>query len=220
MADQQRVRRRIERNKPKTSNANDSLFVLSPDINKRSKKIQKKANYSQRQKMKKRPETIFYDFKYECDDSNVMTLSDDPSNAKFLTARSDIWLSACPQYYNSLHDQGTLKKRPEIRHYMYGKQVLVPDNRSPDSSCYVTVFVYKTGVVLIQGHDCAKWETSDMPAIKSIVKDMESESHQSTTTDPIVDEQLLHEPSSPMSSCSSLNFVTKTPLQNCHLFSV
>ena len=30
---------------------------------------------------------------------------------------------------------------------------------------------------------------------------MESESHQSTTTDPIVDAQLLQEPSSPISSC-------------------
>ena len=29
---------------------------------------------------------------------------------------------------------------------------------SPDSSCYVTAFVYKTGVVFKQGHGCAKWE--------------------------------------------------------------
>ena len=62
--------------------------------------------------MKRRPETIFYNFKYECDDFNVMALSDDPSNAKLWTARSDTWLSACSQYYNSPYDQGTLKKRP------------------------------------------------------------------------------------------------------------
>ena len=73
MADQQRVRRRSERNKYKTNHANDSRFVFSPDIDKRSKKKQEKDTYSQRQKMKKRPETIFYDFKYECDDFNVMT---------------------------------------------------------------------------------------------------------------------------------------------------
>ena len=93
MADQQRVRRRSERNKPKTNHENDSRFVFSPVIDKRSKKKQKKDTYSQRQKMKNRPETIFYDFKYECDDFNVMALCDDPSNAKFWTARSDIWPS-------------------------------------------------------------------------------------------------------------------------------
>ena len=89
--------------------------------------------------------------------------------------------------------------------------MLVPDHRSPDSSCYVTVFVYKTGVVLIQGHGCAKWETSDMPTIKSIVNDQESESIQSTTTDHIVDDQLLQEQSSPISNCSSLNLCDKDP---------
>ena len=50
-----------------------------------------------------------------------------------------------------------------------------------------------------------------MPAIKSIVNDMESESHQSTTTDPIVDDQLLQEPSSPISNCSSLHLCDKDP---------
>ena len=51
-----------------------------------------------------------------------------------------------------------------------------------------------------------------MPAIKSIVNDMESESHQSTTTDHIADDQLLQEPSSPISmisNCSSLNLCDK-----------
>ena len=89
--------------------------MFSPDIDKRSKKKQKKDTHSQRQKMKKRPETIFYDFKYECDDFNVMALSDDQSNAKFWTVRSDTWLSACSQYYNSLYDQDALKKRQDIR---------------------------------------------------------------------------------------------------------
>ena len=70
MADQQRVRRHSERNKPKTNHENDSRFVFSPVIDKRSKKKQKKDTYSQRQKMMKRPETIFYDFKIE--NANVL----------------------------------------------------------------------------------------------------------------------------------------------------
>ena len=140
-----------------------------------------------------------------------MALSDDPADAKFWTARPDIWLSACLQYYTSLYDNGTLKKRPEVRQDRYGKQVLVPDNRSPDSSCYVTVFVYKTGVVLIQGRGCGKWESSDMAVIKSLVNTLECEAHRSTTPDPVVNDQHFQDPASPSNSCSSLNLNDKEP---------
>ena len=46
----------------------------------------------------------------------------------------------------------------------------MPDNRNPDEDCYVTLFFYNTGVIVIQGRGCGEWEEKDMVDIKSVVR--------------------------------------------------
>ena len=56
--------------------------------------------------MKENPETVIYDYKYDChDDSEVYTLDDNPCNAKFFTDRPADWLRGSITYYNGLYDK-------------------------------------------------------------------------------------------------------------------
>ena len=90
--------------------------------------------------MRKRPETIFYDYKYDCDTTDVIAMDDEPSNAKFWTESPDTWFKSSLTYYNRQYDTGILKNKPEVRFPakgQIGKQIIVPDNRNPDEDCYV-----------------------------------------------------------------------------------
>ena len=46
----------------------------------------------------------------------------------------------------------------------------MPDNHNPDEDFYVTLFFYKTGVIVIPGRGCGEWEEKDMMDIKSVVR--------------------------------------------------
>ena len=123
--------------------------------------------------MRKRPETIFYDYKYDCDTTDVIAMDDEPTNAKFWTESPDTWFKSSLTYYNRQYDTGILKNKPEVRfpaRGQIGKQIIVPDNRNPDEDCYVTLFFYKTGVIVIQGRGCGEWEEKDMMDIKYVVR--------------------------------------------------
>ena len=56
------------------------------------------------------------------------------------------------------------------------------DNNDCDNACYVTIHVYHTGVVLIQGRGCVTWEVDDMPDIKSLLPNVLPEPCQSDTS--------------------------------------
>ena len=142
----------------------------------------------QKEKMHSRPETIFYDYKYECDNSDILAMNDEPANAKFWTERPDAWFRASYQHYNQLYENSDIKKKPEVRfpgNGQIGKQILIPDNNDPDEGCYLTLFFYNTGVILIQGRGCGKWEHTDMVEIKPAVvmlDDKPSDLHQTNLT--------------------------------------
>ena len=59
--------------------------------------------------MKDNPETVLYDYKYDCiDNSDVYTLDENPCNSNFFTERPADWLRGCISYYNGLYTKGEL----------------------------------------------------------------------------------------------------------------
>ena len=70
----------------------------------------------------------------------------------------------------NLYQQNTHCQMPRFRPSENGDQLLVKGNYSGDTDEYlVTVFVYKTGVVLIQGKDFVKWTETDLKSVRSLV---------------------------------------------------
>ena len=132
--------------------------------------------------MKARPETVFYDYVYDNEADDVIAMTEEPCDAKFWTSRADDWSQVCLTYYRTRHSNGKLVKPPEMKQQRNGSQILVPDNNDCDNACYVTIHVYHTGVVLIQGRGCATWEVDDMPDIKSLLPNVLPEPCQSDTS--------------------------------------
>ena len=105
--------------------------------------------------------------------TDVMAMDDEPINTKFRTERPDTWFRSTLTYYNRQYDTVILKNKPDVRippRVQIGKQIIVPDNRNPDEDCYVTLFIYKTGVIVLQGRGCGGWEEKDMLDIKLLVQ--------------------------------------------------
>ena len=123
--------------------------------------------------MKDNPETVLYDYKYNCiNNSDVYTLDKNPCNAHFFTERPADWLRGSISYYNGLYTKGELKHKPQIEATRSGQQL--PICGENEQECQISIFVYKTGVVMIQGCDCDEWEHKDMPHIKTLLTDSET----------------------------------------------
>ena len=145
-------------------------FNYSPNDDKRSKNGRRKYNKKQRQLMKENPETVIYDYKYDChDDSEVYTLDDNPCNAKFFTDRPADWLRGSITYYSGLYDKDQLKHKPQVKTTRRGQQVRICGEN--EQECQISMFLYNTGIVMIQGCDCDEWEHRDMPQIKTLLSD-------------------------------------------------
>ena len=132
--------------------------------------------------MKDNPETVLYDYKYDCiDKSDVYTLDENPCNANFFTERPADWLRGCISYYNGLYTKGELKHKPQIKATRSGQQLRVCGEN--EQECQISIFVYKTGVVTIQGCDCDEWEHKDMLHIKTLLIDSDTANIQDCTAD-------------------------------------
>ena len=121
--------------------------------------------------MNKQPEHVYYDYKYEdVDGSGILALEGEPTNAKFYTERLVLWKNALLQHHMNLYQQNTHCQMPRSRPSENGDQLLVKGNYSSDTEEYlVTVFVHKTGVVLIQGRDFVNWTETDLKSVRSLV---------------------------------------------------
>ena len=76
--------------------------------------------------MQDKPESVLYDFKYEClDKSEVLSLDDSPCNAKFWTTRPADWLHASIRHYNKMHHDGILTHKPSIKSGKRGEQLRI-----------------------------------------------------------------------------------------------
>ena len=99
--------------------------------------------------MKDNPETVLYDYKYDCiDNSDVYTPDENPCNAILFTERPADWLRGCISYYNGLYTKGELKHKPQIKATRSGQQLRVCGEN--EQECQISIFAYKTGVVMIQ----------------------------------------------------------------------
>ena len=105
-------------------------------------------------------------------------------------------MEACLKYYSTLHQKGKLMKAPEVRCHKDGRQIFVSYNKDYDNNCYVTIYIYKTGVVLIQGANCGGWEHDDTPDIKPIVYEHAEQLTDSSQSDA---SQVIHQYSPTMS---------------------
>ena len=100
-------------------------------------------------------EHVVIDYKYvDLEGSGIFTVEGEPTNAKFYTERPVLWKNALLQYHMGLYQQNIHSQMPTFRPSENGDQLLVRGNYPHGSSEYlVTVFVYTSGVVLIQGRD-------------------------------------------------------------------
>ena len=84
------------------------------------------------------------------------------------------------QYHMGLYQHNIHSQMPTFRPSENGDQLLVRGNYPHDSSEYlVTVFVYKSGVVLIQGRDFMDWVERDLKVIRALVEDDQTAINQS-----------------------------------------
>ena len=72
--------------------------------------------------MREQSETVVYDYKYDnVDNTEVLTLDDEPRDAKFWTFRPHAWSKACMQHYSHLHAIKTIKNPPHQCQSKYDK---------------------------------------------------------------------------------------------------
>ena len=73
------------------------------------------------------------------------------------------------------------KHKPQIKATRSGQQLRVCGEN--EQECQISIFAYKTGVVMIQGCDCDEWEHKDMPHIKTLLTDSDTTNIQDCTAD-------------------------------------
>ena len=111
----------------------------------------------------------------------MYTLDENPCNAKFFTERPADWLRGCISYYNGLYTKGELKHKPQIKATRSGQQLRVCGEN--EQECQISIFAYKTGVVMIQECDCDEWEHKDMLHINTLLTDSGTANIQDCTAD-------------------------------------
>ena len=148
-------------------NSRNVAFIYSPDPTTTTEKEQREKTAE----MLTQPEHVFVYYKYEdLDGSGILALESEPSNAKFYTERPVLWRNALLHHHMSLYQQDIHCQMPRFRRSDDGDQLVVRGNYSNETDEYlVTVFVYTTGVVLIQGRDFVEWMETDLIQIRSMV---------------------------------------------------
>ena len=116
-----------------------------------------KHSRKQRKRIQEKPENVVYDYKYEClDKSGVLSLDDTPCDVNFWTNRPADWFRTSIKYYTNPYDDGALTRKPSIKSSKRGDQLRIYGET--DQECHISIFIYKTVVVLIQGFGCGEWE--------------------------------------------------------------
>ena len=102
----------IRKDRP-VRNCNMTANIYNPDPQSATKNKKKKMRKNKKQ-IKSNPEQIFLDTKYEdVDASGILTLDNEPTNAKFYTDRLLLWKDATLNYYMDLHERGVHQHRPK-----------------------------------------------------------------------------------------------------------
>ena len=160
---------------------NEALITYSPDPSTTTGKKIRNKQRKDTSALKKRPEHVFIDYKYvDLEGSGILAVEGEPTNAKFYTERPVLWKNALLQYHMGLYQQNIHSQMPTFRPSENGDQLLVRGNYPHGSSEYiVTVFVYKSGVVLIQGRDFMDWVERDLKVIRALVEDDQTAINQS-----------------------------------------
>ena len=156
-----------------TSNENyDADYTYSPDPATTTRTKIRKRQRKDTAAMKKQPEHVFIDYKYEdLNGSGILALDGEPTNAKFYTDKPVLWKNSLLEYHMNLYQQDIHSQMPSFRPSEHGDQLVVKGNYTDEREFLVTVFVYKTGVVLIQGKDFITWVDNDLPIIRALVED-------------------------------------------------
>ena len=160
---------------------NKALITYSPDPSTTTGKKIRNKRRKDTSALKKRPEHVVIDYKYvDLEGSGILAVEGQPTNAKFYTERPVLWKNALLQYHMGLYQQNIHSQMPTFRPSENGDQMLVRGNYPHGSSEYlVTVFVYKSGVVLIQGRDFMDWIERDLKVIRALLEDDQTAINQS-----------------------------------------
>ena len=160
---------------------NVALITYSPDPSTTTGKKIRNKRRKDTSALKKRPEHVVIDYKYvDLEGSGILAVEGEPTNAKFYTERPVLWKNPLLQYHMGLYQQNIHSQMPTFRPCENGDQLLVRGNYPHGSSEYlVTVFVYKSGVVLIQGRDFMDWVERDLKVIRALVEDNQTAINQS-----------------------------------------
>ena len=114
----------------------DVDFLYSPDPTTRptTRPKTRKKLHKNTAEMKKQPEHVYYDYKYEdVDGSGILALEGEPTNAKFCTERPVLWKNALLQHHINLYQQYTHCQMPRFRPSENGDQLLVKGNYSSNT---------------------------------------------------------------------------------------
>ena len=159
--------------KPKNTDAKQQRYEYLPINDIRTNNGRNKHNRKQKKRMQEKTESVVHDYKYEClDKSGVLSLDDTLCDVKCWTNRPADWFRASIKYYTNLYDDGALTHKPSIKLSKRGDQLRIYGET--DQECHISIFIYKTGVVLIQGSGCGEWENRDMSHIKSLLHEDDS----------------------------------------------
>ena len=157
----------------KEAKTRDVDIMYSPDPTTTTRTKTRKKHRKNTAEMKKQPEHVYFDYKYEnLDGSGILALEGEPTNAKFYTERPVLWKNALLKHHMSLYQQDKHSRMPRFRPSENGDQLLVKGNYSDNTEEFlVTVFVYKTGVVLVQGRDFVQWIETDFKNVRALVEE-------------------------------------------------
>ena len=151
-------------NRNHKSTRHPDFMYQHPNMGK--KKNTKKAK-ADRRKMQREPETIFHDYRYvHIGDEGDIEIDGQPCHAKFWTPRPYAWTLASYKYFN------TRKKHVTLRVLNEGFQFCI-SHETPDAdesiwepeNWDITIAIWKTGTVLVQG---AKWEVFEQKHFQQI----------------------------------------------------
>ena len=137
----------------------------------------KRQKREKQQLLRKSPEKLHIDF------TNDQKISD----IQFFTNRKEIWVQGCMNYYERLHEAGDVGE-PVARQRLRPQGVLITVPQVANTTPYITIWIYSTGIVLIQGECFREFEN-----VFYKIKEILDNNHGDTTSKPIKNDTVLHE---------------------------
>ena len=139
-------------------------FIYTPKGN--SALIKRKAKAAKRKEMKANEEILYADYgdnysKFETAPSELT-----PIDLQFYTPRAEDWVRIAMDYLGQQFKQDNIPDTPTLTTKSNGKQIKVRHPHQEENTHYVTIFVYNTGTVLIQGAECVEWCRANFSVLK------------------------------------------------------